>query len=176
MKDVLYVPGLKKNLLSISTLDEKGFEVAFVDGEVLMWPKGKTIDDAVVIGFQEGGLYKLKGHQEQALVHNSVSSSELWHRRLSHINYRVPQVLSWMVTGLPDVQVEDDGVCQGCALGKNFKGIFTCSDSKSKGILDIVHSYVCKQIIVPSLGNCILCLIHRLLFSKDMDLFLESER
>ena len=61
MKDVLFVPGLKKNLLSISTLDAKGIRVAFVNGQVLMWPKGKTIDDAVVIGEQEGGLYKLKG-------------------------------------------------------------------------------------------------------------------
>ena len=30
MKDVLYVPGLKKNLLSISALDAKGMRVAFV--------------------------------------------------------------------------------------------------------------------------------------------------
>ena len=50
MKDVLYVPGLKKSLLSISALDEKQMRVAFVDGQVLMWPKGKTIDDAIVIG------------------------------------------------------------------------------------------------------------------------------
>ena len=48
MKDVLLVPGLKNNLLSISTLDSKGMRVAFVDGQVLMWQKGKTIDDAVV--------------------------------------------------------------------------------------------------------------------------------
>jgi hypothetical protein len=41
MKDVLYVPYLTKNLLSISPLDKKGFRVAFIDGEVLMWPKGK---------------------------------------------------------------------------------------------------------------------------------------
>jgi hypothetical protein len=63
-----------------------------------------------VIGVQEGGLYKLKRHQEQALVHNNVSSSELWHRRLSHINYRELSVLSKMVTGLPDIQIEFDGV------------------------------------------------------------------
>ena len=50
IKDVLFVPGLKKNLLSISALDAKGIRVAFVYGQVLMWPKGKTIDDAVVIG------------------------------------------------------------------------------------------------------------------------------
>jgi hypothetical protein len=52
MKDVLYVPGLYKNLLSISALDEKGFKVSFIDGEVLMWPKGKYIDDVIVIGVQ----------------------------------------------------------------------------------------------------------------------------
>jgi hypothetical protein len=44
MKDVLYVQGLKNKLLSISTLDKKGFRVAFIDGEVLMWPKGKTME------------------------------------------------------------------------------------------------------------------------------------
>ena len=56
IKDVLFVPGLKKNQLSISTLDAKGMRVAFIDGQVLMCPKGNTIDDAVVIGEQEGGL------------------------------------------------------------------------------------------------------------------------
>ena len=68
MKEVLFVPGLKKNLLSISALDAKVMWVAFIDGQVIMWPKGKTIDDAVVIG----GLYKLKGHPEQALIHDIV--------------------------------------------------------------------------------------------------------
>ena len=63
MREVLYVPGLKKNLLSISSLDKKGYRVAFIDGQVLMWTKGKTLEDAVVIGEEEGGLYKLKGHQ-----------------------------------------------------------------------------------------------------------------
>ena len=41
MKEVLYVPGLKKNLLSISALDKKGYRVEFIYGQVLMWTKGK---------------------------------------------------------------------------------------------------------------------------------------
>ena len=45
MKEVLYLLGLKKNIVSISTLDKKGFRVGFVDGELLMWPKGNTIYD-----------------------------------------------------------------------------------------------------------------------------------
>ena len=72
-----FVSRLKKNLLSIIALIAKGTRVAFVDGQVLMWPKGKTIDDAVVIGEQEGGLYKLKGQPEQDLVHDSVEPNEL---------------------------------------------------------------------------------------------------
>ena len=87
MKGVLFLPLLKKNLLSISALDSKCMRVAFVDGQVLMWPKGKTIDDALVIGEKEGGLYKLKGHLEQCLVHDSIEPSELWNRRLAHVHY-----------------------------------------------------------------------------------------
>ena len=41
MKEVLYVPGLKKNLLSISALDKKGFRVAFIDGQVLIMAQRK---------------------------------------------------------------------------------------------------------------------------------------
>ena len=52
MKEVLFVLGLKNNLLSISALDGKGMWVAVIDGQVIMWPKEKTIDDAVVIGEQ----------------------------------------------------------------------------------------------------------------------------
>ena len=49
-KDVLYIPRLNKNLLSIPALDVKGMRVAFVDGQVMMWQRGKKIDDATMIG------------------------------------------------------------------------------------------------------------------------------
>jgi hypothetical protein len=84
----LFVEGLKKNLLSIFSLEDKGFRVVFVDGQVILWPKSSSIDKSIVIGVQEGGLYKLKGYQEQALVHNGVSYSELRNRIIAHINYR----------------------------------------------------------------------------------------
>ena len=53
-----------------------------------MWPRGKTIGDAIVIEEQEGGLCKLKGHREQVMVHDTVEPNELWHRRLAHVHYR----------------------------------------------------------------------------------------
>ena len=60
MKDVIYVLGLKKNLLSISVLYEEGIMVSFVDIQVLMWIRGKITEDTTVIGEECGGLYKLK--------------------------------------------------------------------------------------------------------------------
>ena len=88
MKDVLYIPILKKNILSIFALDAKGIRVAFVNGQVLMLVRGKTIEDATVIGEEDGGLYKLKGQPEQAPVHDSTEPSELWKRRIVHVHYR----------------------------------------------------------------------------------------
>ena len=49
MSDVLFVPRLKKKLLSISTFEDKGYRVAFIDGRVLVWPKDSSIDSVIVI-------------------------------------------------------------------------------------------------------------------------------
>jgi hypothetical protein len=148
MKDVL-----KKNLLSISALDEKGFRVAFIDGEVLMLPRGKSIDDSVVIGVQEGGLYKLKGHSNSTLVHNTITSSELWHRRFSHIHYKALLIMSKMVTGFLEIQVNHEGIYKGYAQGKNVKNPFPSSNNKGKGALDTVHLDVCGPMLATSLSG-----------------------
>ena len=108
MKEVLYVPGLKKNLLSISTLDKKSFRVAFIDDEVLMCPKGKTIDDTVILGVEERGLYKLKGHTDSSFAASTISPCELWHRRLAHVNYKALRIVSKVVTGLPEIQINHE--------------------------------------------------------------------
>jgi hypothetical protein len=50
IKDILFVQGLKKNLLSISASEDKGFRIAFVDGQVLLWPKNSSINKDIVIG------------------------------------------------------------------------------------------------------------------------------
>jgi hypothetical protein len=143
IKDVLYVPGLTKNLLSISYLDKKGFRVTCVDGEVLMWPKGKTIEEAIIIGKEESGLYKLKCHSEATLTHSIENPYELWHIRLAHINYKSLPYVRKLVTGLPEFKVDHEGVCNGCAQGKNIKNPFPKRDNKNEGFLELIHSYVC---------------------------------
>ena len=39
LQEVLYVPDLKKNPVSISTMEDKGFKVAFIDGNFCVWKR-----------------------------------------------------------------------------------------------------------------------------------------
>jgi transposase InsO family protein len=115
--------------------------------------KEKTIEDAISIGIEEGGLYKLNGHSDVALTHGTVSPCELWHRRLAHINYKALPYVSKVVAVLPELKVDHEGVCKGCAQGKITKNPFPKSDSKADGILDIVHSDVCGPMPSTSLSG-----------------------
>ena len=76
-----------------------------------MWPRGKSLEDAIVIGIEEGGLYKLKGHSEASLIHDDTTSPcELWYRRIAHINYKsLPHVIK-VVTCLLDLNIDHEGV------------------------------------------------------------------
>jgi hypothetical protein len=47
------------------------------------------------------------------------------------------------VIGLPHFSTVHHDVCKGCALGKYTKTTFQNSHSRSRGILDLIHSYIC---------------------------------
>jgi hypothetical protein len=121
-------------------MEDKGFVVMFNKGQVLIQLERASPDTRVSIGVREGNLYRLKGKQVQAFVHYSDNLCELWHKRMGYLHYRALSILREIVTGLPDFSIEQYGVCRGCALGKNAMAAFPSSDSRSKGILDLIHS------------------------------------
>jgi len=88
----------------------------------------------------------------QALVHDFISLSDLWHRRLAHLHYRALPAVGKIVISVPKLRVEHDGICKGCALGKNAKRSFLGNDNRSKGILDLVHSDLCESMTGSSTG------------------------
>ena len=53
MKDILYVLGLEKNLLSISILEDKVFCVILMKNQAYLWLKNQNLDTAIVFGVQE---------------------------------------------------------------------------------------------------------------------------
>ena len=52
---------------------------------------------------------------------------------------------------LPEIQEKDEGICKECAHSKNVKKTFPMSEKKAKGILEIVHSNVCRPMSCISL-------------------------
>ena len=57
------------------------------------------------------------------------------------------------VEGLREIQAKHEWVCKGCAKGKNIKKTFPSSESKGKGILEIIHSDVCGPMSSISLSG-----------------------
>jgi hypothetical protein len=153
LSEVLHVTGMKRNLVSIFALEYKGYKVTFSEGKFLAWHKDLHINSAKAIGVRERSLYRLTIRQVQALLHDTISLSELWHRRLSHIHYRALPSLGKMVTYLPKIHIQHKGVCIGCALGKNVKGSFLSSDNRLEEILYLIHSYVCGLVTIMSLNG-----------------------
>jgi hypothetical protein len=58
LSEVLYVPGMKRNLVFVSALEDKGYKVTFYEGKFLTWHKNSHMDFAWVIGVRENSLYR----------------------------------------------------------------------------------------------------------------------
>jgi hypothetical protein len=72
-------------------------------------------------------------------------------RILAHINYKVLPYICKVVTGLPELKSDHEGICDGCAQGKNVKNWFSKRDNKAEGVLELIHSDVCGP--MPSSSN-----------------------
>jgi hypothetical protein len=155
--NVLFIPGMKKNLISVSTLQDRGLEVLFRGNDILIFSRGFSIDSGKVIGVREGDLYRLLFQPLHALVASSINSGQLcefWHRRMGHLHHGALGGLGEIVTGVPQFSLEHQDVCRGCVLGKFSKASFPSSDSRSAGILDLVHTDVCGPMSRKSLSGC----------------------
>ena len=88
LRDVLYVPGLKKNLVSVSMIEDRGLGVSILNGHVRVFPKTAGPSASYTIGVRCGKLYKLLFQPQHALAHSSGSElCELWHRRVAHLHH-----------------------------------------------------------------------------------------
>jgi hypothetical protein len=151
--EILYVPGLKKNVFLVAALEDKDYKVAFMDGKVVLWPKDRQLSSAEVIRIREGGLYKVSNHSAHGLAHNIVSSSKMWHRRFGHLHFKALPELQSMVSDMPLIPSDNNEVCKGCLLGKNTKSSFSHSNSRSKENLELIHSNICGPMSSPSLNG-----------------------
>eukprot|EP00253_Pinus_taeda_P009501 PITA_09501 len=81
LKEFMHVPGLKKNLISMVMLEDKGYDVVFSKGKDFL--RSKTTAMA---------------GKEKGLV--SRDDVELWHRILGHLHHGALKILQQITTGL----------------------------------------------------------------------------
>lgn len=56
-----------------------------------------------------------------------------------------------MVTCFPEIRVEHDGVCKRCTLGRKAKVVGPHNETKSKGVLDLLHLDICGPMFMTSI-------------------------
>ncbi|KAH9306491.1 hypothetical protein KI387_010895, partial [Taxus chinensis] len=66
LKDVMYVPGLKKNLISVAVLEDRGYDVVFSQGKAFL--RHITTGQVKQIGVRVKNLYKLDIDGSAALM------------------------------------------------------------------------------------------------------------
>eukprot|EP00253_Pinus_taeda_P009496 PITA_09496 len=139
---VLYLPQLKRNLLSLVHIRQQGHSIHMFDGKLEV---RKTSDHSLVMrGIEEERLLKLQGtfSHAQHFSYNShheegtLPSSLLWHARFGHLNYDNLYLLKKNgVVGLPTIPRKLKQ-CDACILGKHNKQSFHDSHSRGIPILD----------------------------------------
>ena len=149
--NVLYVPDLAANILSLGRLDEEGCRMTMVGGKLTIFDRNGPL--VAEVQRSEGRLYLLKLNVvDQCLVATEDSSENwLWHSCFGHINFHSLQEMSKrkLVKGLPLISAPDH-VCRSCIAGKQHRSPFPhASQFRAKKPLDLVYMDICGP-ITPS--------------------------
>jgi len=153
--DVLYVPKLAKNLLSINQLIEKSFKVEFEATKywLTFFDSNKVITEVV----QEGRLYKLVKVVQSLVAKCStkIKKNYLWHQRLRHVYM---QTLTTMeknnfVESMDFNNDHDLNFYDRCVNRKHHHTQFLLSGSScAKEILGLVHIDLCGPMAISHGG------------------------
>ncbi|MCO5601069.1 hypothetical protein L7F22_055186 [Adiantum nelumboides] len=131
LPDVLYVPGIKKNLLSVSSLAKNGLRVIFEDDRCIVRDQENGYS-LITTGTLENGLFVLDHYENQIqacieeIKTQAMQDAELWHARFGHVGYGSLMTLQ----------------------RHNMDGSVRATRK-----LQLVHSDVCGPMRTPSVGN-----------------------
>jgi hypothetical protein len=163
---VLHIPGMARNLISVSKMEDVGVKTIFEKGTCRM------VRGAMVLmrGVRFGTLYKLLGStisdgcnssivpdievEEERTPTVSGENVMLWHQRLGYIGEKGLRLLNGkgMVEGMSNCSLDFD-FCEHCLYGKQNRVRFPSGATRAEGILQLVHSDVFGPVSVPSLGK-----------------------
>nr|GEU52284.1 hypothetical protein [Tanacetum cinerariifolium] len=131
--DVYFVKELKFNLYSVSQMCDKKNSVLFTDTKCLVLSFDFKLSDESQVLLRvprESNMYNVNlknivpsGDLTYLFAKATIDESNLWHRRLGHINFKTINKLvkGNLVRGLPTKVFENDNTCVACKKGKQHK-------------------------------------------------------
>nr|GFA28670.1 putative ribonuclease H-like domain-containing protein [Tanacetum cinerariifolium] len=170
--DVYFVKELKFNLFSVSQMCDKKNSVLFTDTECLVLSSNYKLPDASQVLLRvprENNMYNVNlknivhsGDLTCLFAKATLDESNLWHRRLGHVNFKTINKLvkGNFVIGLPTQVFTNDNSCVACKKGKQHR-----ASCKSKTVSSVdqplfrLHMDLFGPTFVKSLSKKSYCLV-----------------
>ncbi|KAH7866468.1 hypothetical protein Vadar_020790 [Vaccinium darrowii] len=120
LQDVYHVPGMKKNLLSVSQLTSSGNYVVFGPKDVKVYQSLKPVGTPIMEGRRLESIYVMSAESAYVDKTRKNETADLWHARLGHVSYHKLKIImkKAMLKDLPQLDVREDVICARCQYGK----------------------------------------------------------
>lgn len=160
LKSVLFVPGLKRKLMSLSCITDRGNYGEFSNDSIVIRSPSSVL---LLVADKRSGLYFARATETPSKV-NVVStkpSLALWHERFGHVNkvyierMAKHRIVDRLDCDLRTDRVEGNGVdCEPCVLSKQCKKSFPLrSTPRAAAVGARVHVVICGPIATASIAN-----------------------
>ena len=153
VKEVMFVPDLTTNLLSVSKITNKGHKVYFESSKCSIYDKSNALIASATL---KNGMYKLDRPKNKVHGANSVSVADnihLWHSRLGHPSTdSMNRIKNGVVTGT-NFKNSLSEPCEVCVQGKQHRLPFKPHVKNSSRPLELIHSDLCGPMEENSLGG-----------------------
>ena len=137
---VLYVPDIKKNLLSVPAMTQMNAEVIFDDEKSFIIKDKKTVNIGHLI---DSKLFVLNTQPTHYVNIAKAPSLKQWHCRYGHLNFGYINKLAQgnLVTGMKYTKGETNHDCEACAQAKSRRiPVPKQSSKKTSQPLELIHS------------------------------------
>jgi hypothetical protein len=157
IKEVLLVPGLDENLLSVGQMMEHGYYILFGGNKAMIF-EDESLNNVVAIVIMGGNRcfpLSLESMTPAARKASVIEDSWIWHRRLGHLNFASMKKMQQkeMVYEFP-VLTEVEDVCAGCVSGKHHKENFDKEQTwRASYPLELIHIDLCGTMQNESVGG-----------------------
>lgn len=149
LSEVISVPELSKNLLSVNKITQNGGEVVFKKDKVQVFKNKNKIMESEK---NENGIYAVKlekENEEKALTAETENVLD-WHKKLGHLAVNNLKKLQEMSDGLKLKENEFDilknHVCEVCTKARQTRNPFTETRYRASRPLEIIHTDICGPI------------------------------